>query len=248
MGRRASEGSALAEYEPPEYYSVNPEELEDYNMKAMYKSNYLPETSDMSSLNYPNAPGYSLNLDIGRRESTSSLSSSIADGSKDSLASYDSASTLTGHETDDSAIMTRVRKSVQQKEEFLKMPSNTVEQALMREFYSRPKKLEKQVWPPNERDLPSKTSTKPIHQNFQRVKNDIEVERDLAAAQNQNHQVSGGGAAFMVPQQRLAMSPKEKTSQNFGKLYEAETAPSGYDSLELMNASIEDGIHVEDRR
>lgn len=248
MGRRASEGSALYEYEPSDYSSVNIGDPDDVNMKAIYKSSYLPEGTDMSGFNYSNPTGCRLSLEVGRRESTSSLSSSIADGSKDSLASYDSASTLTGHETDDSAIMTRFRKSVKQKEEFLKMPINTVEQALLRrEFYSRPKKLERQVWPPNDRESPPRT-TKPIHQNFQRVKIDIENERDLSA-QNQNGQnVGGGTAAYSMSPQRLATSPKEKAQYEHGKVYEAETAPESYNSLEMMNGTILEENMYDERR
>lgn len=248
MGRRASEGSALAEYEAPDYSSVNLLDPDDFNMKAIYKSSYLPDSADMASLNYPNQSGCRLSLEVGRRESTSSLSSSIADGSKDSLASYDSVSTLTGHETDDSAIMTRFRKSVKQKEEFLNMPTSTAEQALIRrEFYSRPKKLERQVWPPNERESSSRT-TKPIHQNFQRVKNDIENERDRTTQIQNGQNIGGGTAAFSMPQHRLAASPKEKPQFDQGKMHEAETAPESYSHIEIVNGTLlEDNIY-DDRR
>ncbi|KAJ8957781.1 hypothetical protein NQ314_006494, partial [Rhamnusium bicolor] len=256
MGRRASEGSMLSDREPPDYYGVN--EIDDYsNMKAMYKSNYLPETSqnsDMPGLNYPNTAGCRLSLDVGRRESTGSLSSSIADGSKDSLASFDSTSTLTGHETDDSAIMNRFRKSVQQKEEFLRMPNHAMEQALVRrEFYGRPKKLERQMWPPNEpvrQESPSR-ATKPTHQNFLRVKNDIEIERDLTAQNQNGHQMVSGGAAHNAPQQKMANSPRDRTGHtHLDRVYEGSTAPSGYDNLETINGStvVEDSFYVDDRR
>lgn len=48
-------------------------------------------------LSYVNSAGCRLSLDDGRRESSASLNSSVADGSKDSLSSYDSTSTLTGN-------------------------------------------------------------------------------------------------------------------------------------------------------
>nr|CAH7720276.1 unnamed protein product [Callosobruchus chinensis] len=185
--------------------------------------------TDMPS-GYPNTAGCRLSLDVGRRESTSSLSSSLADGSKDSLASYDSAATLTGHETDDSAIMTRFRKSVQQKEEFLRTPGvNTVEQALIRkEFYGRPKKLEKQMWPPTE----SPKASKPTHQNVLRVKGDIESERDLTG---------------MV--QKGAASPRERgMKSDLDRVYEAATAPGGYDSLEPFNGSAVEEAYMDDQR
>lgn len=78
---------------------------------------------------YPNSSGCRLSLDGGmldRRESSSS-------------------STL----TDDSLIISRIRKSCEQKEEFLR---NTVvptySPIIAREFYARPQKLQKPVWPP----------------------------------------------------------------------------------------------------
>ncbi|KAG5897664.1 hypothetical protein JTB14_024491 [Gonioctena quinquepunctata] len=253
MGRRASEGNVLSDrYESPDYCSLNADDSDDYNrMKAAYKSNYLPDTAEMAGLNYSNAAaGCRLSSEVGRRESTSSLSSSLADGSKDSFGSFDSNSTLTGHETDDSAIMNRFRKSVQQKEEFLRMPSNTVEQAMIRrEFYGRPKKLEKQMWPPNDRESPTRAS-KPAHQNFARVKNDIDIERDLVGPnQNGHYQVQGGGAAFSVPQQRGATSPKERANGNLDRMYEGAIAPSGYDSMEAINGSVVgDAAYYDDRR
>nr|CAH7720282.1 unnamed protein product [Callosobruchus chinensis] len=233
MGRRASEGSA--HYDPPDASSLSTEE--DYAMKAVYKG---VQGTDMPS-GYPNTAGCRLSLDVGRRESTSSLSSSLADGSKDSLASYDSAATLTGHETDDSAIMTRFRKSVQQKEEFLRTPGvNTVEQALIRkEFYGRPKKLEKQMWPPTE----SPKASKPTHQNVLRVKGDIESERDLTGM------VQGGGADYVMPQQKGAASPRERgMKSDLDRVYEAATAPGGYDSLEPFNGSAVEEAYMDDQR
>lgn len=225
MGRRASDGCALSDRE---YYS----DYSDLNdMKTIYKTNYLQDTqsSDMPGLRYPNSAGCRLSLDAGRRESCSSTTSSRADGSKDSLTSYDSTSTLTGQETDDSARMTRFRRSVQQKEEFLKMP---VEASVkQREFYSRPNKLERAKWPPVEplrQESPSKT--KPTHQHFQRVKNDIENERDLLQ--------SSGGVPRNLPQQQGAKSPNDKPSMaNNNKIKEASVAPSSLDNVEELNGS-----------
>lgn len=136
---------------------------------------------------YPNLAGCRLSYDAGRRESSASLSSSIADGSKGSLNSFDSSTTLTG-ELDDSLISHRMRKSFQQKEEFLRRPSNPPEKPLIpKEFYSRPNKLEKPTWPPPESKQESSPSraAKPTHQNFQRVKNDIDSERDYTSTDNQ---------------------------------------------------------------
>lgn len=86
-------------------------------------------------------------MDGGRRESTSSLSSSNADGSKDSQ--YDSSSTLTDRQ-EDTRIIERIRNSFQQKEEFLRAaPHTSTEHALVhREFYGQPQKMKRSVWPP----------------------------------------------------------------------------------------------------
>ncbi|KAL4714118.1 hypothetical protein ACJJTC_008472, partial [Scirpophaga incertulas] len=95
-------------------------------------------------------------LHDSRRESDTSLPSSAAE-SKDSLGSFDSNSTLTGRELDDSIILSRIRKSLEQKEAFLRRPSQptgwvTPEAAppiKQKEFYPRPaQKLQKQAWPP----------------------------------------------------------------------------------------------------
>ncbi|XP_076223162.1 rho GTPase activating protein at 19D isoform X4 [Nomia melanderi] len=68
---------------------------------------------------------------------------------------------------DDSVIMTRLRKSFEQKEEFLRRPSHPIgwflseersespvrgggSTTIPREFYARPQKLQKQIWPPND--------------------------------------------------------------------------------------------------
>ncbi|XP_011877524.1 PREDICTED: rho GTPase-activating protein 21 isoform X2 [Vollenhovia emeryi] len=131
--------------------------------------------------------------------------------SKDSMSPYDSNSTLTGNEcSDDSVIMNRLRKSFEQKAEFLRRPSHpigwSVEPSLLpsfnqaaviqREFYARPQKLQRQIWPPGqneqqqrqqsptrrsslERNVVTKTITslvnKPSNQSVQRIK-DVDSE------------------------------------------------------------------------
>ncbi|XP_056639698.1 rho GTPase-activating protein 21-B isoform X15 [Diorhabda sublineata] len=246
MDRRASEGNILSNPERynTEYSSLIPMSENKYNMTTIYKSsNYMSETPDFSS----KTPNCRHSMEVERRrESTSSLSSSIPESTKDSLISFDSNSTLTGHETDDSAIMNRFRKSVQQKEEFLKTPVNVTDQSIVRkEFYSRPKKLERQVWPPNERE--SKNS-KPSHQNFIRVKNDIENERDLSGGNPQNGYPVQGGAINNVPQQRGVTSPKEKILVNADRIYEASIPPSEFDSTEGLNGSAAEDAYIDDRR
>ncbi|KAL3269639.1 hypothetical protein HHI36_008702 [Cryptolaemus montrouzieri] len=220
MGRRASEGNTYKNCEPyydlPEYSSIASDDemvFNNHKSRNSYKSSNLTDSTSQSSANmsvltYPSSAGCRLSLNDERRESSSSLTSSYAEGSKDSLSSFESNSTLTGQETDDSAILSRYRKSFQQKEEFLKMPSNPYEPTLIqREFYGRPKKLDKPQWPPNEptkQDSPSR-ATKPTHHNFQRVKNDIETERDLS----QQSQLIAGGVVN-PGQQKGVVSPKEK--------------------------------------
>lgn len=95
--------------------------------------------------------------------------------SKDSASSpYDSNSTLTGNECsgEDSVIMNRLRKSFEQKAEFLRRPSYPIglfvsgndasepplsplsrsgglnQAVIQREFYARPQKLQRPIWPP----------------------------------------------------------------------------------------------------
>ncbi|XP_023288714.1 rho GTPase-activating protein 23, partial [Orussus abietinus] len=166
VGRRASEGSGMAaEVEAPSFGSVD-----------------ILRTSN---------PGSRTSMD-SRRDSSPA--------SKDSLSSYDSNSTLTGNEcSDDSVIMNRLRKSFEQKEEFLRRPSHPIgwllpedsllgsqsQGVIQREFYARPQKLQRQVWPPSEQaqqaqaqdrlrqTSPQRTdrtkSSKPSNQSVQRV-------------------------------------------------------------------------------
>ncbi|KAL0268282.1 UNVERIFIED_CONTAM: hypothetical protein PYX00_010288 [Menopon gallinae] len=101
----------------------------DSSNKQAEPVSVIKPTSPNPSAFYPNSSGCRLSLDGGmldRRESSSS-------------------STL----TDDSVIMSRIRKSCEQKEEFLR---NTVKPTyphiIAREFYARPQKLQKPVWPP----------------------------------------------------------------------------------------------------
>jgi hypothetical protein len=243
MGRRSSDGGALS---VSKYYY---DPVLDYEgMKTINKASYLqsdPQNPEMPGLRYPNTVGCRLSLDAGRRESSSSLTSSLAADSKDSLTSFDSMSTLTGHETDDSAIMSRFRKNFQQKEEFFKKTPEA--NVIAREFYSRPKKLEKAMWPPTEptrQESPSKT--KPTHQNFQRVKHDIENERDLYL------QSVSGGVVASLPQQKGAKSPPNDKSSisNTDRIKEASTAPASLDNVEQLNGSFtaESGDISDDKR
>ncbi|XP_047527565.1 rho GTPase-activating protein 21 isoform X4 [Vanessa atalanta] len=111
-------------------------------------------------------------LHDGRRESDASLPSSAAE-SKDSLGSFDSNSTLTGRELDDSIILSRIRKSLEQKEAFLRRPSQPTGWVTpdapppikQKEFYARPQKLQKPAWPPPASSPPLAGSPPPpLHQ------------------------------------------------------------------------------------
>lgn len=106
--------------------------------------------------------------------------------SKDSLGSFDSNSTLTGRELDDSIILSRIRKSLEQKEAFLKQPSQPTGWVTrdapppikQKEFYARPQKLQKPAWPPPCTSPPLAASpppvTIPIPQIQESRKKDIE--------------------------------------------------------------------------
>lgn len=135
VGRRSSEsfGMTQTEANPSSNYS---------------SSESVPSSSPGSLYSYPgNTPGCRLSLDaglIGRRESANSQ-----DGSASSLDS-----TLRDpHSSDDSLIISRIRKSFEQKEEFLKRPAGPVLSTGngppgIKEFYGRPQKLQAPVWPP----------------------------------------------------------------------------------------------------
>ncbi|XP_043265062.1 uncharacterized protein LOC122404847 isoform X2 [Colletes gigas] len=163
--------------------------------------------------------------DLGSRFSIDSRRDSSPIRNDGSL-SYDSGSVHVGNGTngnrngnsngnrngnsgiDDSVIMTRLRKSFEQKEEFLRRPSHPIgwflseERAespvrgndaavIPREFYARPQKLQKQIWPPNEakqdqqcprqlqdRSFSGKMDKFPSNRSEQRLKNDAADETE----------------------------------------------------------------------
>ncbi|XP_025834508.1 rho GTPase-activating protein 21 isoform X1 [Agrilus planipennis] len=221
MGRRASEGNVLYD---PDYCEnprfVNGNEMAVNSLRTKCDSVVNNTTSTMPVASYVNSAAYRLSLDGGRRESSSSLGSSFADGSKDSLSSFDSTSTLTGHETDDSVIMNRLRRNFQQKEEFLR--SKPIE-VIQREFYGRPKKLEKPMWPPNETDK----------QNMNSQKNKMDVDKELDYITSTRNG-GGGGNISSYPQQKGVTSPKEnlRFTPESAKPQEGSVAPTG-----LMDSS-----------
>ncbi|XP_018363761.1 PREDICTED: rho GTPase-activating protein 21-A isoform X2 [Trachymyrmex cornetzi] len=156
--------------------------------------------------------------------------------SKESMSPYDSNSTLTGNEcSDDSVIMNRLRKSFEQKAEFLRRPSHPIGWSLdsatsllpnfnqasviQREFYARPQKLQRQIWPPGqneqqqrqqsptrrsqERNVVTKTITslvnKPSNQSVQRIK-DVDSNSEYSKSRNdqqfQNNQANAGDHCY----------------------------------------------------
>ncbi|XP_046594861.1 uncharacterized protein LOC107217391 isoform X12 [Neodiprion lecontei] len=168
VSRRASEGSGMASEVESQAYG---------SMDALKSS----------------TPGSRLSME-SRRDSSPA--------SKESLSSYDSNSTLTGNEySDDSVIMNRLRRSFEQKEEFLRRPSQPIgwltpeeeSKRIQREFYARPQKLQRQVWPPNEQQAsrrqhsPTRNSVerntrapKPTNQSLQRVRGDLDSETEYS--------------------------------------------------------------------
>lgn len=122
---------------------------------------------------------------FSRRESDTSLPSSAAE-SKDSLGSFDSNSTLTGRELDDSIILSRIRKSLEQKEAFLRRPSQPTGWVTpdapppikQKEFYARPQKLQKPAWPPPAASPPLAASPPPIPQHQELKKEECSASVD----------------------------------------------------------------------
>ncbi|XP_066595916.1 rho GTPase-activating protein 23 isoform X2 [Prorops nasuta] len=186
--RRASEGSGGTS--------------QDSDNQSLISIDVIARSSD---------PGSRLSMDS--RSLDSRRDSSPA--SKDSISSFDSNSTLTGNEcSDDSVIMTRLRKSFEQKEEFLRRPSHPIglymtpealtplqaNSVIQREFYARPQKLQRQVWPPGEQQQSTSrnsslerskpVSAKPTNQNVQRVKTDTESESDYSTRSLDENQSS----------------------------------------------------------
>ncbi|KAI5638497.1 PDZ domain (Also known as DHR or GLGF) domain-containing protein [Phthorimaea operculella] len=130
------------------------------------------------------APHYLLH--DSRRESDTSLPSSATE-SKDSLGSFDSNSTLTGRELDDSIILSRIRKSLEQKEAFLRRPSQPTGWVTpdapppikQKEFYARPQKLQKPAWPPPAASPPLTASPPPsLPPNQEQKKEDCSASVD----------------------------------------------------------------------
>lgn len=241
MGRRASSGSSFIDSpsathrelysESPDYCSIISDcdyNSDLYNMKAMYKTNFLTDSSSemmtpsSTTASYSNTAGCRLSLDMNGRLDSATKNSSSSSIYADDGSLCDSATTLIDiHDT----ALNRIRRDTQKKEEFLRMPiQNHVLQ--QREFYGQPKKLESN-WPPNHNDF---KSSKPTHQNFIRVKNDIENERDL------KQQIGNS----LIAEQKNVQSPTVKTSTPCNnKMFEASTPPEMFDGVAEMSSSEE---------
>lgn len=188
VARRASEGSGCSIGTPND-----PETMSYGSIDVLRSSN----------------PGSRLSIE-SRRDSSPA--------SKDSTSPYDSNSTLTGNEcSDDSVIMNRLRKSLEQKAEFLRRPSHPIgwfisgetsesprninRSVIQREFYARPQKLQRSIWPPNDQQQrqqspPTRSSQektivkptvpmkKPSNQNVQRIKTDGDSDSEYSRSLN----------------------------------------------------------------
>uniref|UniRef100_A0A1B6CU09 Rho GTPase-activating protein 21 n=1 Tax=Clastoptera arizonana TaxID=38151 RepID=A0A1B6CU09_9HEMI len=172
-------------------------QTESSNQSSNYGSS---ESVPSSAYAYPgNTPGCRLSLDaglIGRHESSH-------DGSASSLDSQ----VRDAHSSDDSIIMSRFRKSFEQKEEFMKRPTamSVYSPSNIKEFYARPQKLQGTLWPPNvssPNHSPGRQSDDETSQN----------ERDFIC----------GGAVTNIPNQdlRTARAPRSCFVTTLGRIQE----------------------------
>ncbi|XP_075969245.1 rho GTPase-activating protein 23-like isoform X2 [Anticarsia gemmatalis] len=180
-----------------------------------------PSRYDMSRL--PGTPHYLMH--DGRRESDTSLPSSATE-SKDSLGSFDSNSTLTGRELDDSIILSRIRKSLEQKEAFLRRPSQPTGWVTpdapppikQKEFYARPQKLQKPAWPPPAASPPLAASPPPQPQPPQ------EQRKEECSASVDSGTYSGYGEVNGAQDKSRMKQDKNQFVSTLSKIQ--ETAPS----------------------
>ena len=142
--------------------------------------------------------------------------------SKDSsLSSFDSNSTLTGNEgVDKTFIIERLKKNFEQKEEFLRRPSQPTgwlptenpqaslqtQTVIPREFYARPQKLQRQVWPPNE------FQQQQFIQQQQQLQHQQQLQQQMQHQQMQQQQMPRQRASLAYPDDRL--KPQKPSNQN----------------------------------
>lgn len=173
------------------------------------------------------------------RESNSSISASVH--------SYDSTSTITNaSEIGDNAIITRIRKSCEQKEEFLRRPSqpyvynaavspplslqsnispsrqpiifeNVVASAQHpqhREFYSRPNRMQKAMWPPSH----ELTVSPVLHLTNAEQKNHMSIrEQFFNSIQQQDHQQTHRSPSPFTMEAHTKMEIIENDNQNVNR-------------------------------
>lgn len=160
---------------------------------------------------------------FSRRESDTSLPSSAAE-SKDSLGSFDSNSTLTGRELDDSIILSRIRKSLEQKEAFLRRPSQPTGWVTpdapppikQKEFYARPQKLQKPAWPPPAASPPLASSPPPQSQT--------QDKRDECSASVDSGTFSGYGEVNGTHDKNRSKQEKNQFVATLSKIQETATS------------------------
>ncbi|XP_029037342.2 uncharacterized protein LOC114873310 isoform X3 [Osmia bicornis bicornis] len=158
--RRASEGSTgsstLNNFDSASYASTDALRSCDHNSRFSIDSR-----RDSSPVPGNDRAVHGNETNGSRNESSSGHSSGYRNDTGNDLS-------LAGSSIDDSVIMTRLRKSFEQKEEFLRRPSHPIgwflpdekaeppirndssAAAIPREFYARPQKLQRQIWPPND--------------------------------------------------------------------------------------------------
>lgn len=125
-------------------------------------------------------------------------------------SSTSASSNIGNTNIDDSIIMTRLRKSFEQKEEFLRRPSqpigwflpdersespvrnNNNGTVIPREFYARPQKFQKQVWPPTDSKQDQQLSILKSGQNSSRTSPGKLVSDKSSSNQNVQRMKSSG--------------------------------------------------------
>lgn len=181
--------------------------------------------------------------------------------SKESVSPYDSNSTLTGNEcSDDSVIMNRLRKSFEQKAEFLRRPSHPIgwfmsvdsseppllrstglnQAVIQREFYARPQKLQRSIWPPGQSEQHQRQQSptrrqaslqegrnvakptvslvvnKPLNQSVQRIK-DVDSDSEFSKSRNDRGD-----------QQQIDDDQSLTENHSYSHLYDDELAKETY--------------------
>ncbi|XP_076290476.1 rho GTPase activating protein at 19D isoform X8 [Lasioglossum baleicum] len=171
--RRASEGSTASStinnFQVTNYASTDA--LRSCDPGSRYSIDSGRESSPVQSIDDPSRYDSSCIL-LGTGANGNTIGNENGNGSRSEARNGNSNGARSVDENsgiDDSVIMTRLRKSFEQKEEFLRRPftSHSIgwflseercespvrsngSTTIPREFYARPQKLQKQIWPPND--------------------------------------------------------------------------------------------------